>query len=83
MKLKGIKRGRYIEILEDISNIPDDTEVILDIPNNQAMGLKERQQKLKDFFESDWEGREDYIKTMEELEQEKKENWEKLYGHFS
>ncbi|GAB1541016.1 hypothetical protein NUACC21_36850 [Scytonema sp. NUACC21] len=83
MKLKGIKRGQYIEIVEDISNIPDDTEVIIDISSYQFMSIDERQQKLKDFFESDWEGREDYIKTMEELEEEKKANWEKLYGHFS
>ncbi len=83
MKLKGIKRGQYIEIVEDISNIPDDTEVMIDLPNYQFMSIEERQQKLKNFFESDWEGREDYIKTMEELEKEKKANWEKLYGHFS
>lgn len=83
MKLKGIKRGQYIEIVEDISNIPDDTEVIIDIPSYKFMSIEERQQKLKDFFESDWEGREEYIKTMEELEKEKKANWEKLYGQFS
>jgi antitoxin ParD1/3/4 len=31
MKVRGIKRGQSIEILEQINNIPDGTEIILDL----------------------------------------------------
>ncbi|WP_250125815.1 hypothetical protein [Chroococcidiopsis sp. CCMEE 29] len=35
------------------------------------MSDEERERKLKKFFEIDWEGKEDFIKTMEQLEKEK------------
>jgi antitoxin ParD1/3/4 len=31
MKLRGIKRGQNIEILEQLNNIPDGTEIIVDL----------------------------------------------------
>ncbi|MEH2292838.1 hypothetical protein [Nostoc sp.] len=31
MKVRGIKRGQNIEILEQLNNIPDGTEVIIDV----------------------------------------------------
>jgi hypothetical protein len=31
MKIRGIKRGQNIEILEEINNIPDGTEMILEV----------------------------------------------------
>lgn len=31
MKIRGIKRGQIIEILEQINNIPDGTEIIIDL----------------------------------------------------
>ncbi|WP_234300807.1 hypothetical protein [Sphaerospermopsis aphanizomenoides] len=31
MKVRGIKRGQNIEILETINNIPDGTEIIVDL----------------------------------------------------
>jgi len=31
MKIRGIKRGQTIEILEQINNIPDGTEIIIDL----------------------------------------------------
>jgi predicted DNA-binding antitoxin AbrB/MazE fold protein len=71
IKIRGIKRGQTIELLQDI-NIPDGSEVIIDIHESQLMNNEERQRRLKEFFETNWEGREDFIKTMEELEKEKK-----------
>lgn len=82
MKIKGIKRGQKIELLQDI-NIPDGSEVIIEITENQLISDEERQRSLKVFFEADWEGREDFIKTMEQLEKEKNAEWERLHGHSS
>ncbi len=31
MKFRGIKRGQNIEILEQLNNIPDGTEIIIDL----------------------------------------------------
>ncbi|BAY49784.1 hypothetical protein SAMD00079811_74130 [Scytonema sp. HK-05] len=31
MKVRGIKRGQNIEILEQVHNIPDRTEIIIDV----------------------------------------------------
>ncbi|MEH2165039.1 MAG: hypothetical protein V7K38_29315 [Nostoc sp.] len=31
MKVRGIKRGQNIELLEELNNIPDGTEIIIDV----------------------------------------------------
>ncbi|MDB9323986.1 hypothetical protein PN483_18815 [Nodularia spumigena CS-591/04] len=31
MKVRGIKRGQNIEVLEQLDNIPDGTEIIIDL----------------------------------------------------
>jgi hypothetical protein len=31
MKIRGIKRGQNIEIIEQLNNIPDGTEIIIDV----------------------------------------------------
>lgn len=31
MRVKGIKRGQNIELLEQLNNIPDGTEIIIDL----------------------------------------------------
>ena len=31
MKIRGIKRGQTIEILEPVNNIPDGTEIVVDL----------------------------------------------------
>lgn len=82
MRIKGIKRGQFIELLQDI-NIPDGSEVILELHESQLLSYEERQRKLKEFFETSSEDREDLIKTLEELEKEKNAEWEKRYGHSS
>ena len=53
MRIKGIKRGQFIELLQDI-NIPDGSEVILELHESQIMSDEEKQRNLKDFFEIDW-----------------------------
>lgn len=81
MQFRAIKRGKTIELSEEL-NIPDGQEIIVDIQECQLLSLEERQQRIKEFLDTPWEGKEDFIKTMEELEKEKNEQWEKLYGHF-
>ena len=81
MQFRGIKRGKTIELSEEL-NIPDGQEIIVEIQEYQLITPEERQQKIKEFLESPWEGKEDFIRTMEELEREKNKQWEKLYGHL-
>lgn len=47
MKVKGIKRGQTIEILEQINDIPDGTEIIVDL-NVSSNGNVEIAQSLTD-----------------------------------
>ncbi|KYC37324.1 hypothetical protein WA1_47790 [Scytonema hofmannii PCC 7110] len=82
MKVRGIKRGQTIELLQDVS-VPDGTEVMVEIREAHLISDEERLHKLKEFFETDWEGKEDFIKTMEELEKEKNAEWQRLYGQSS
>jgi predicted DNA-binding antitoxin AbrB/MazE fold protein len=79
MKIKGIKRGKAIELSQEI-NIPDGQEVNIEIEVIQQMSNEEKLQKMKEFLEIPWEGKEDFRKTMEELEREKRANWEKIHG---
>lgn len=82
MRIKGIKRGQTVEILQNI-NIPDGLEIVIEINESQLISDEERGRKLKEFFETNWEGREDFMKMMEQLEKEKNAEWERLYGHSS
>jgi predicted DNA-binding antitoxin AbrB/MazE fold protein len=82
MKATGLVSNDLFMRLQDI-NIPDGAEVVIEIRESQLMSDEERERKLKEFFEIDWEGKEDFIKTMEQLEKEKNAAWERLYGHSS
>jgi acylphosphatase len=81
MKIKGIKRGRTIELSEEV-NIPDGQEVNIDIEVIQQMTTEERVKKMKELL-ANWEEKEDFINTMKMLEEEKNAKWEKLYGNQS
>ncbi|RAM52068.1 hypothetical protein BLD44_027530 [Mastigocladus laminosus UU774] len=47
MKIKGIKRGQTIELLEQINNIPDGTEIIVDLEITSTQ-IHEKKQSLTD-----------------------------------
>lgn len=81
MKMKGIKRGKTIELTKEL-NIPEGQEIWIDIQDGQLTSPEERLRQINEILDN-WEGREDFIKTMEELEREKEEQWEKLYGQYS
>ncbi|GAA6616631.1 hypothetical protein [Scytonema sp. NUACC26] len=75
MKIKGIKRGKTIEILEDI-DIPDGAQVVIEIENSHS-NFKEQHQKLKELFAIPVEDREEWIKIGEELQKDRQADFEK------
>lgn len=49
MKIKGIKRGQTIELLEQI-NIPDNTELIIEVELQLPLSEAERLTRLNQLF---------------------------------
>lgn len=83
MQFRAIKRGKMIELPEEL-NIPDGQEIIVDIQECQLTNKEKRLQEIHEIIDNwDNEAREDFVKTMQELEREKNEQWEKLYGKFN
>ena len=76
MKIKGIKRGKTIEILQEI-NVPDGSEVIMEIHDVQLITEEERRQKLKELFAIPLEDREEWVKIGEELDRERQADFER------
>ena len=54
MKVKGIKKGRIIELAENLS-IPDDSQVIVEIEVDRAT-IDVKLQKMKEFLATSWDG---------------------------
>ena len=76
MKLTGIKHGKTIELSEN-PNIPDGTQVVIDVKQVETMTIEEKLAKMKEFLERPWEGREDFVQTMAEIEREREMAYEK------
>lgn len=49
MKIKGIKRGKQIELLNEI-NIPDGTEIYIEFDVEQPLSEQERLTRLNQIF---------------------------------
>ncbi|HCF29763.1 MAG TPA: hypothetical protein DEV81_21750 [Cyanobacteria bacterium UBA11049] len=49
MKIKGIKRGKQIELLDEI-NIPDGTEIYIEVDVQQPLSEQERLTRLNQIF---------------------------------
>ena len=49
MKVKGIKRGQTIELLDSI-NIPDGAEITMEIESEQLLSEPERLKRLNQIF---------------------------------
>lgn len=81
MKIKGIKRGQTIELVEAI-DIPDGTEVSVEIDDRQLLTPEEFQRKLDTFYNSpeDQEAIEDLAVTLASMEAEEREMLELFYG---
>ena len=76
MQIKGIKRGKTIELLEEI-NIPDGSEVSVDIQVVKVINTEEQLQKMKEFLSSlSEEQRQKWRKIGEFLDKERRANRE-------
>jgi hypothetical protein len=77
MKVKGVKRGQTIELLGQISNIPDGTEVIIELDvievSNSEKALlsdEERLARLNQLFGA-WKDQPDLLRNFAEIDQER------------
>ena len=78
MKVRGIKRGQNIELLEQINDIPDGTEIIIDlkiysdpnISNKQPLTDEERLAKLNQLFGA-WKNQPDLMEIYEQIDKER------------
>ncbi|MBW4466344.1 MAG: hypothetical protein KME07_13040 [Pegethrix bostrychoides GSE-TBD4-15B] len=71
MKIKGIKRGQVIELIEAV-NIPDGTEVSVEIDERQLSTPEERQARFQAWLNEPSEERQDLIEALEEVERERR-----------
>ena len=83
MKVRGIKRGQNIEILEQLNNIPDGTEIIVDLEivdlefienqirkPKQPLTEQERLAKVNKLF-STWKNQPELTQIFAEIDQER------------
>ena len=78
MKIKGIKRGQNIEILEQLNNIPNGTEIIIDLEfiekpiPEQKLHLtdEEKLAKLNKLFGA-WKNQPDLTEIFAVIDQER------------
>ncbi|MCC5665189.1 hypothetical protein LC653_15000 [Nostoc sp. CHAB 5784] len=79
MKIRGIKRGQNIEILEQLNNIPDGTEIIIDLEFIEKQHIsepklnltqEERLAKLNKLF-GVWKNQPDLTEIFGEIDQQR------------
>ena len=78
MKIKGIKRGKNIELSESVDSIPDGAEIIVELevyPNiktktQQALTDEERLTKINKLF-GIWKNQPDLMETFKEIDRER------------
>ena len=78
MKIKGIKRGKTIELLETINDIPDGAEIIVDVailPNQisettQTLNEEERLSRLNQLF-GVWQDQPELVETFAEIDEQR------------
>lgn len=71
MKVKGILRGKTIQLTEAI-DLPDGTEISVEIDDLQLLTLEERQARFQTWLDQPLEEREDLIKALEAVERERR-----------
>lgn len=78
MKIKGIKRGKTIELSESVNSIPDGAEIIIELEvdsnieteTKQILTDEERLAKLNKLF-GVWKNQPDLIETFEEIDKQR------------
>jgi len=71
MKVRGIKRGQTIELVEML-DIPDGTEVSVEIDDRQLSSLEEHQASFQAWLNEPVSGRENLIEALEVVERERR-----------
>ena len=69
MKIKGIKRGRMIELFQEI-DIPDGSEVTVDVDVMQFLSEPERLRRLNELFEL-WRNQPELDSIFAEIDRER------------
>lgn len=78
MKIRGIKRGQTIELLEPVNNIPDGTEIVVDLepPSTQRAKFEkpltdeERLAKLNQLFGA-WKDQPELMEIFAEIDKDR------------
>lgn len=65
MKIKGIKRGQTIELLEEI-NLPDNSEIIIEIKPDQLNSEEAKRKRIQELL-FQWENTEEFVQILTEL----------------
>ncbi|MBD2308769.1 hypothetical protein H6G17_25190 [Chroococcidiopsis sp. FACHB-1243] len=73
MKVKGTKRGKNIELLEEI-NIPDGTEVHMEVEIEQPLSEQERLTRLNQIFGA-WKNQPDLDTIFSEIDTQRHAEW--------
>jgi hypothetical protein len=69
MRVKGIKRGKNIELLEEI-NIPDGTEIHMEVEIEQPLSEQERLTRLNQIFGA-WKNQPDLDTIFADIDTER------------
>ncbi len=69
MKVKGIKRGKIIEILAEL-NVPDGQEIIIDIPEIHLINGETKHKKLDEVFDA-WKDNTEIAEIFAEIDKER------------
>lgn len=69
VKIKGVKRGQTIELLESI-NIPDGVEIMMEVEFEQLLNEQERLTKLNQIFGA-WKNQPDLDAIFAEIDTER------------
>jgi hypothetical protein len=69
MQVRGIKRGKTIELLQDV-DLPDGVEIILEVKTQMVLSLSERLQRLKALFGA-WQNQPDLDEIFTEMDEKR------------
>jgi hypothetical protein len=79
MVLKGIKRGKAIELREEL-DLLDGKEVNIEVVSPPSMSRERKMTELNRLLALPDEEVEDLTQTLEMLERERNEDWEAQFG---
>ncbi len=69
MQIRGIKRGKTIELLQDV-DLPDGVEIVIEVKTQMTMSLLERIERLKAIFVA-WQNQLDLDEIFTEIDEKR------------